>query len=73
MRIELIEAIAAEEELGGIGGREVSAVSNDGVSVSYNTSEKKDAAFRKSSIIREWLGSEFTAEGINLLYCGVDG
>lgn len=69
---ELIEAIAAQEAETGPGGREIASMSNDGVSISYNTAETHSAQARFSRIIREWLGGEYTAGGVNLLYCGVD-
>lgn len=67
---ELVELLAAEESAG---GRELAGVSNDGVSISYKTSEDQSTAMRQNRIIRDWLSHEYAANGANLLYCGVDG
>lgn len=72
---ELICAQAEDEAIAGTGGREVAAVSNDGVSVSYATQggHGSGAAHnRYAAIVRGWLDGEHTAAGVNLLYCGVD-
>ena len=72
---ELISAIYADRLSDAEhGGREVSAVSNDGVSVSYVSGSQKDSSrmTRYSAIIRMWLDPEVTASGVPLLYAGVD-
>ena len=72
---ELIGAIKAEESLGGMAaGREIAAVSNDGVSVSFAASGSGGAragAAKYAAIARDWLANETTACGIPLLYAGV--
>ena len=70
---ELIEAMAADEAESGIGGREISSMSNDGASVSFSTSDRHDASMRRCAIIRSWLSNEYAASGAWLLYAGVDG
>ena len=72
---DLIGAIEAEESLGGIAaGREISAMSNDGVSVSFSASGSGGAragAAKYAAIARDWLANETDACGIPLLYAGV--
>lgn len=73
--VELIDAIHADRLSDAEhGGREVSAVSNDGVSVSYVSGSQNDSSrmTRYSAIIRMWLEPEVTASGVPLLYAGVD-
>lgn len=74
--LSLIDAMAADRALDGGTGRDVASVSNDGVSVSYvsyaSTVGANMAEARYLRIIREWLGGETTAEGVQLLYAGVD-
>ena len=70
---ELIEQMAAQEAESGIGGREALSVSNDGVSVAYSESETQSAAALQRQIIKNWFFGEFAANGVSLLYCGVDG
>ena len=70
---ELISCMAADEAITGAGGREVAAVSNDGVSVTYAGSSSEGAAHRRHAcIVRSWLDGERSESGVNLLYCGVD-
>lgn len=69
---DLIRAMAEDESLAGAGGREVSAVSNDGVSVSYATQGSMAAAGRYARIVLGWLDGERSERGVQLLYCGVD-
>lgn len=67
---DLISAIAADEATGGVSaGRNITAMSNDGVSLSFG-SGKADAA-RYKEIIRAWLASETDACGVPLMYAGV--
>lgn len=72
---DLIGAIEAEEGLGGVAaGREIAAMSNDGVSVSFASSGSGGArasAAKYASIARGWLADETAACGIPLLYAGV--
>lgn len=72
---EMIGAIEAEEDMGGIAaGREISAMSNDGVSVSFGSSGSggaRSSAAKYAAIARSWLANETTACGIPLLYAGV--
>ena len=72
---DLICAIEADEGIAAMGaGREVSAMSNDGVSVSFAASASggaRSAAARYAAIARNWLSEECTACGIPLLYAGV--
>ena len=73
--VELIDAIHADRLSDAEhGGREVSTVSNDGVSVSYVSGSQKDSSrmTRYSAIIRMWLEPEVSASGVPLLYAGVD-
>lgn len=69
---DLIRAMAEDEALAGAGGREVTAVSNDGVSVSYAAQGNGSPGSRYAGIIRAWLDEESTDKGVRLLYCGVD-
>lgn len=70
---EMITAMAAEESAAGIGGREVSSMSNDGVSVTYaGETDGNGQKIRMVRIVKSWLGGETTADGIPLLYAGVD-
>lgn len=67
---DLITAIGADETTGGIAsGRSVTAMSNDGVSLSFGGG-KSDAA-RYRGIIHAWLAGEVDACGTPLLYAGV--
>lgn len=67
---DLITAIAAEEATGGVAfGRSVTAMSNDGVSLSFGGG--KSEAARYKGIIHAWLASETDACGVPLLYAGV--
>lgn len=68
---ELIGAMQADETDAGFSGREVSAASNDGVSVTYAAGSTSGA--RYAGIIRAWLTGETDANGVHLLYCGVVG
>lgn len=72
---DLISAVEAKEGMGGMAvGREIAAMSNDGVSVSFAASGSGSAgasAARYAAIARSWLANETTACGIPLLYAGV--
>ena len=68
--MELIDAIHADESMGSMSaGREISSMSNDGVSVSFTAMA---ASARYMEIIREWLDGETTEAGVHLLYAGCD-
>ena len=68
--MELINAIQADESMGGMSaGREISSMSNDGVSVSFNAIA---ASARYMEIIRQWLDGDTTEAGVHLLYAGCD-
>ena len=68
--MELINAIQADESMGGMSaGREISSMSNDGVSVSFAAMA---ASARYMEIIRQWLDGETTEAGVHLLYAGCD-
>ena len=68
--MELIDAIQADESMGSMSaGREISSMSNDGVSVSFTAMA---ASARYMAIIREWLDGETTEAGIHLMYAGCD-
>lgn len=70
---ELIEAQSAAEQAGGMPGRDVAAMSNDGVSVTFANSASGDSgAKQRAAIITAWLAGEATADGVSLLYAGVD-
>ena len=53
-------------------GREVASLVNDGVSVTYAAREGSPAG-RWARIAREYLLGETTADGVPLLYAGVEG
>lgn len=68
--MELINAIQADESMGGMSaGREISSMSNDGVSVSFTAMA---ASVRYMEIIRQWLDGDTTEAGVHLLYSGCD-
>ena len=68
--MELIDAIQADESMGGMSaGREISSMSNDGVSVSFTAMA---ASARYMEIIRQWLDGDTTEAGVHLLYAGCD-
>ena len=67
---ELIQAMYEDEALAGASGRDVSAASNDGVSVTYDAS--RSAPARYGAIVRGWLLGETDAHGCNLMYAGVN-
>lgn len=72
---ELISAITSDEQIAGLGGREIASMSNDGISATYVTGSDTDSNIigkRYARIIRQWLAGETTACGINILYAGVD-
>ena len=66
--MELVSAIQADESMGGA-GREISSMSNDGVSVSFAAMA---ASARYMEIIRGWLDGETTEAGVHRLYAGCD-
>ena len=72
---ELIEELRREEEAREqAGGREISSMSNDGLSVSFAAqSEAGSSASRQMQILRDWLGDERSRGGVRLLYAGTDG
>ena len=68
--MELINAIQADESMGGMSaGREISSMSNDGVSVSFTAMA---ASVCYMYIIRGWLDGETTEAGMHLMYAGCD-
>ena len=68
--MELINSIQADESMGGMSaGREISSMSNDGVSVSFTAMA---ASARYMEIIRQWLDGDTTEAGVHLLYAGCD-
>lgn len=67
---ELISLIRSEESESGVSGREITSMSNDGVSVSYR--ESGTAAQRAVQTVRTWLEGETDENGTLLLYAGVD-
>lgn len=73
---ELIEELCAQEELRDLGGgREISAMRNDGVQLSFfgESASGGAATVRQEAILRAWLDGEVSARGVRLLYAGVDG
>jgi hypothetical protein len=71
---DLINAANADDSAGAItAGREIAAMSNDGISVSFASSGGASAsvAARQAAIVREWLAAETDAYGTPLLYAGV--
>lgn len=75
---ELIELMAGEQELGSVAqGRDVASVSNDGVSVSFasggsGAASSASSQARYMGIIRQWLDGATDADGVHVLYAGVD-
>lgn len=65
---ELVQAMREDESTAGFSGREVAAVSNDGIGVTY---AGKPAAARYGAIVRAWLLTETDAQGCALMYAGV--
>lgn len=74
--MELIGALQADESMGNmVAGREISSMSNDGVSMSFASSGASGAmaaSARHMAIIRGWLDGEVTEDGVQLLYAGCD-
>lgn len=70
---ELIEAMSDGESAGRMAtGREITSMSNDGMSVSFSSgSGARAASARYAAIIREWLSAEVDKNGTPLLYAGV--
>lgn len=73
---ELVSAIHEEESTGGMTGREVASMSNDGVSVGFfsggsQTGSVSGAEVRHARIVRTWLLNEVDDCGIPLMYAGV--
>lgn len=71
----LINAIAANEAMGGDSGRAIAAMSNDGVSVTFaDAAQACGQAYAPGqlAILRQWLEGETDAQGVPLLYAGVD-
>ena len=63
----LVAAMHAEE----VEGREVTSLVNDGVSVTY-AARGGSPAGRFARLAREYLSGETTADGVPLLYAGVE-
>lgn len=71
---ELIQMLYADESAAGGSGREIASISNDGVSVAYADAQNgAGATGRYMNHIRTWLAGELSANGVALLYAGVDG
>lgn len=72
---ELIEELRREEEARELaGGREISAMSNDGLSMSFTAQgDAGGDSARLNRILRDWLGDERSSGGVRLLYAGTDG
>ena len=73
---ELIQAMHEDETNVGFSGREISSMSNDGVSVTYasgnsQTGTQNGSGARYAGIVRTWLAGETDACGNNILYAGV--
>ena len=73
---ELVQAMHEDEANVGFSGREISSMSNDGVSVTYvsgnsQTGMQNGSGARYASIVRTWLTGETDAHGNNILYAGV--
>lgn len=73
---ELVQAMHEDETNVGFSGREISSMSNDGVSVTYVTGNAQTGAqngsgARYAGIVRAWLTGETDACGNNILYAGV--
>lgn len=73
---ELVQAMHEDETNVGFSGREISSMSNDGVSVTYatgngQTGTQNSTGARYAGIIRTWLTGETDACGNNILYAGV--
>ena len=66
---ELIGALAADEACGAQ-GREISSMSNDGVSMSFAGVQTQET--RLIGIAKSWLSGETAENGVQLLYAGVD-
>ena len=73
-KLELIEELRREEEARELaGGREISAMSNDGLSMSFTAQgDAGGDSARQNRILRAWLGDELSSGGVNLLYAGTD-
>lgn len=74
---DLLNAASADESAGAIAaGREIAAMGNDGVSVTFASGATGNAAktvsARYAAIVRTWLAHETDSHGIPLLYSGVD-
>lgn len=70
----LIGAMAEDQQSGGA-GREIAAMSNDGVSITYaagSGASGAQRAARYAAIAREYLEGEVDGNGVALLYAGVD-
>lgn len=73
---ELVQAMHEDEVNVGFSGREISSMSNDGVSVTYasgnsQTGTQNGSGARYADIVRTWLMGETDAYGNNILYAGV--
>lgn len=76
--LELIQCMAADQRADAADdGRSIASVTNDGLSIHYATGDPKQSAVaarqaRYMDIVRAWLAGEISADGTQLLYCGVD-
>lgn len=67
---DLLGAVQADEANGAMAmGREITSMSNDGVSITFSTYNKECA--RYTAIVRTWLAMETDACGVPLMYPGV--
>ena len=71
---ELIEELRRAEEARELAcGREIAAMSNDGLSLSFTAQgEAGGDSARLNRILRDWLGDELSSGGVSLLYAGTD-
>lgn len=68
---DLIQAMHEDEANAGFSGRDITAMSNDGVSVSYASGAQSGSGSRYGNIVRAWLTGETDAYGVSLIYAGV--
>lgn len=66
---DLVSAIAADMQTGA-DGQDIASMSNDGMSVTFTAGSS--TARRHAQIVRSYLDTQTDANGIPLLYAGVD-
>jgi len=64
-KVRMLVLELVERQLLGMGGKEVSSMSNEGRSVSYESSDGK-----AEELVRQYLGNEKTPEGVWLINAG---